>query len=807
MTVAEAPSGRREASSALPPVAFPLAVVCGALALLLWPVFFGHQTLFFRDLCEQYIGTGRILHLGKGVASLLWDPFVNGGQPLLGNPNRFIVYPSRILYRIFDPASALNFEIALHLLLGGTGSVLLVRRLGASGAASAVTGLAYSLSGLSISITNHLGRLMAYHWIPWVLLAVHAGLCENGRNSGRWRGLVPVLFMLQWLTGTAEIAAITAVIAVGWVAALRPRDGRTLRALAHSAGLVALGMAMAAVQILPAAEMVYRSDRTSYAQTRASTQWSLHPLRLPELVVPGYCGPIDVVDFDSHYWGAGLIDHHFPLILNLYLGAAVVVLAAVGWMRSGRDPVWSPLRRLFALFAGGAMLLAFGKYLPFIGEVWTAIPGLNVLRYPVKALLVVGLPVAIMAGRGTDRWLKTEERTAVRWWTVVLAMAALSLVIGVWISRGWSAPILDLVFLGRGELAAAGLPGRFVHVALVLGILAVIGFASGRVRKRMALMLVVTIVTTDLIVALAPYLPMAPRGLLDDTPKMVGEIRRELSGGRLFRDQDPEDFEIPRVENRVWEWADWRLQVVARSVAATFLLPTIFQLDIADLADRRVARLRRAVGEVDWPERLKLFQVAAVEVVVTPEASRVPGLELVKAFFIEERLMLFMNRVTPRPKMVRWVGGWREAGSAQEALGTLVTPNFDPSIEAVREIDPPTTRARSPFLMPFHPKSEVWTEVITAPMSGFVVTAVPWHPDLMVRVDGRVVRAERANYAFLGFEIPPGRREIQIIFVPRTVFVGVLVSAASTVIWVVLVVAMWWSGRDEGLTVQPSRRE
>ena len=124
------------------------------------------------------------------------------------------------------------------------------------------------------------------------------------------------------------------------------------------------------------------------------------------------------------------------------------------------------------------MLLAFGKYLPFIGEVWTAIPGLNVLRYPVKALLVVGLPVAIMAGRGTDRWLKTEERTAVRWWTVVLAMAALSLVIGVWISRGWSAPILDLVFLGRGELAAAGLPGRFVQVALVLGILAVIGFAS-----------------------------------------------------------------------------------------------------------------------------------------------------------------------------------------------------------------------------------------------------------------------------------------------------------------------------------------
>jgi len=80
LSFTEAPSGHRESRLALPPVAFPLAVVTGALALLLWPVFLGHQTLFFRDLCEQYIGTGRILHFGNGLDNLLWDPFINGGQ-------------------------------------------------------------------------------------------------------------------------------------------------------------------------------------------------------------------------------------------------------------------------------------------------------------------------------------------------------------------------------------------------------------------------------------------------------------------------------------------------------------------------------------------------------------------------------------------------------------------------------------------------------------------------------------------------------------------------------------------------------
>ena len=82
-----------------------------------------------------------------------------------------------------------------------------------------------------------------------------------------------------------------------------------------------------------------------------------------------------------------------------------------------------------------------------------------------------------------------------------------------------------------------------------------------------------------------------------------------------------------------------------------------------------------------------------------------------------------------------------------------------------------------------------------APTAGFVVTALPWHPDMVVRVNGRTVPAERVNYAFLGFEVQPGRREIQITFVPRMVFVGGLVSGGSLLIWSALLVGMWRSGR------------
>jgi hypothetical protein len=464
LTDPETSLGHRGERAAQLLTTLPLAVVCGALVVLLWPVLFGNQTLFYRDLYQQYVGTGRLLHSGSWIGGLLWDPFMNGGQPLLGNPNRFILYPSRLLYGVVSPTSALNMEIALHLFLGGVGSVLLARRLGVSGAGSAVTGLSYSLSGLSISITNHLGRLMAYHWVPWILLAVHVGLCERGKNSWRWRGAIPALFMIQWLTGTAEVVATTVVMAIGWVVVLHRRDSRRKQALVRGVGLVALGVGMAAIQIVPAAEMVYRSDRTPHTRIGTSVEWSLHPFRFPEMLVPGYSGPIDVAESARHYWGAELVDQGVPLILSIYLGASAVFLAWVGWMRSGSDPMWSSLRALFAILLGGAVLIACGKYLPIIGGGWSTIPGFSVLRFPVKALLVTGLPLALLAGRGVDGWLNADNRTARRAGLAALVAGVLFLAVAVWASLGQSAPILDLIFPERGEMAAEGLPGRLVRV-------------------------------------------------------------------------------------------------------------------------------------------------------------------------------------------------------------------------------------------------------------------------------------------------------------------------------------------------------
>jgi len=66
-----------------------------------------------------------------------------------------------------------------------------------------------------------------------------------------------------------------------------------------------------------------RSERSLQQSTEASLVWSLPPLRLPEMAVPGFCGPVDVADPSSRYWGARLVDFGFPYLLSLYLGTSV----------------------------------------------------------------------------------------------------------------------------------------------------------------------------------------------------------------------------------------------------------------------------------------------------------------------------------------------------------------------------------------------------------------------------------------------------------------------------------------------------
>ncbi len=761
----------------------PLLAVAGVVFLLLWPVVVGDYTFFYRDLYRQHMGTARLLRSGELPFGLLWDPLLNGGQPLLANPNRFLLYPSRLLYPTLAPLSALNWEITLHLLLGGLGAAFLSRRLGAGGAGVAVAGIAYSTGGLSISLTNHLGRLLAYHWLPWIVLAAYAVCGEDASKTRRGRAVLPVLLAVQWLTGAAELAAMAALMVVVGAMTWTPSNQRHVPLVAWAVALVVLGVGLAAVQVIPSAEMVMRSERPLQASTEASLVWSLNPLRTPELVVPGFCGPVDVADSSSRYWGARLVDFGFPYLLSLYLGASVMLLAVIGWIHARTHPRWRSLQWWLAGLVAVGLVVAFGRHLPIVGGLLAHLPGIDLLRFPVKALLLTGLPIALLAGRGADFLLSADRAELQRIWRIGAVIAGVTLLQAVVVWSGLARPLAALVF-GEGAPAIDGLSVSFGHAALAIAGIAVVAFAGAHFSVATRGLLVTAIVAVDLVGAAERSLLIAPREAFSETPPMVETVRRLAGDGLFVRDLDPENVFVPLPVDRAWASAAWWNSVLDGSLAANWGVPMVYHSDAEVLAGRRVAELSRTARRLGWPERLKLYRVAAVELVMTPEQPPLEDFREVAAAVVSPELVYRLYRVAGRAPVVRWVPKEKEVQSGGAALEALTVDDFDPLEEVVREAGGDRTRVARPSLL--QPTVVLWKGEITAPAPGLIVAAIPWHPDVLLEIDGTLVAAERLNYAYTGAPVAEGSHRVKIVFAPRAVLWGGVVSVISLVALCVL---------------------
>ncbi len=752
----------------------PLAALLGAVFLLLWQVLVGDQNLFYRDLYRQHFGTARLLASGNFPFGLLWDPLLNGSQPLLANPNRFLLYPSRLLYLILSPATALNWEITLHLVLGGSGTIVLARRLGLSGAATGVAGVSYALGGLSISLTNHLGRLLAYHWLPWIVLATHLAFHRGKPGPHRLGLMLPVCLALQWLTGAAELAAMGGALVLVW--SLASGDGRRGRGSIITLALIAViaGVALAAIQVLPSAEMVFRSERGLGTPAEMSLTWSMHPLRVFEFVVPGFLGPVDVADPSSQYWGARLVDFGFPYLLSLYFGAATLLLALFGFAGSAHHPQWRRWRwSLLGLAALGAV--AFGRYLPLVGEFLPSIPGLDLLRFPVKALLLTGLPVALLAGRGVDVTINAKGSMQRR--LVVVAGGSVCLFVTgvIAIASGLARPVLDLLFTDHARLAERGLILPCARSAIVVAGVLLVLLAGSRLRMATRSAVLVLLVAVDLVGAGAAALPLAPRETVSNPPPILQTINREIGHGRFFRDRDPESFVVPLAADRAWAAADWWQLVLDGSLAANWGVPMVFHSDAEVIAGRRMAALARTAMAAPWNDRVALLRIAGASLVMTPDRPEIEGLTEVAADELADGVVYRFYSVDG-PAMVRWLASQRMVSSESEALRGLVSQSFDPSVEVLREMDAPLSEIAGGTLGPLRPRTELWQGTVDAPALGFVVTAIPWHPDIVVEIDGRLVPAEQVNYAFVGAPISPGRHVLRVLFAPRSVMWGGLLS-------------------------------
>jgi hypothetical protein len=303
-------------------------------------------------------------------------------------------------------------------MLAALGAYLYARRSGSSMAGAALTSLIWQGSGFLIGQIGHTNTLHTAALLPWLLWAID-GYGQSGKRS---RGLLlAALVAVQVFAGHQQtlvysLLVATAYAVVMWrsqVAEPASQSPESRRTYLRSLFFVVTGLVLAAVQLVPAIELLRHSMRSD-ASYDFFTSFSMPPHFLWTLFAPYVVGGGDGRLFRAPYVGPAFYGEYVG-----YVGLATIALALIALIlrRDGQTVFWCVV-----VLAG--ITLALGRYAPFgLYKLIYAVPVLNLFRVPARHLMEVEFALAVLAGRGLTAIVSAGDRAkTLRWVTIAAAV-------------------------------------------------------------------------------------------------------------------------------------------------------------------------------------------------------------------------------------------------------------------------------------------------------------------------------------------------------------------------------------------------
>ena len=356
----------------------------------------------------------------------LWNPFLHGGMPQLGNFQAAVIYPPNLIAHLTaQPFTYATLEwLAIgHYLIASLGGYLLLRALGAGRIGAVAGGVLFAYGGFFVAHLGHYSMISAAAWLPWLFWAVLRLVGQRSWLNGA------VLALLAFLTasGGHQQTLLFALggIAIWWLFLMAQQAGVTIPGIGHpdlergssrdawrglwsragataafqfGAGISA-GLLLAAPMILPSLQLAQRSVRSTLSIEQAS-EFSVQPVALLQLFLPKVFGsnPTD-------YWGAFSSGEIWG-----YIGVTTIVVAVIGIVLRP-----SAHRIFFAALAILALLYALGPAAPVHGWFYQFVPGFDLVRAPARAYVYFNLALAVLAGLAVSDLARRMPQPDVHW--------------------------------------------------------------------------------------------------------------------------------------------------------------------------------------------------------------------------------------------------------------------------------------------------------------------------------------------------------------------------------------------------------
>ncbi len=673
----------------------------------------------------------------------LWNPYINAGQPGLADiqmaalyPINLVVYALLALFRQpFTPDALIGITL-LHFWLAAVFTYLLGRRVTGSDLGGIVAAVVYTFSGYMVLFASiQLSVLQTATWLPGVLLLADRAFLQGGRRNTL--GL-SVLLAIVVLAGHPQmflytVYAVLALALIRWyerraasglhptpVAPLAIRLRGEVRIFGRLAAALAVAMGLAAVQLLPTAELFahsHRAEQLNFHYTSAGLppeQW-------------------------AGFFLAGAVSDAI-----FFVGITALVLAAWGvWQR------WTDARA-WVLLGTLAFLLTLGGHTFVYPLFYILAPGFALFREQYRIVYVFILAIALLAGLGTTAltasWQQENREGVERGRRAVSWGAIVALAVGI---------VLHLarpLFPTHHGLAAVSQAWAYVEMALVALALILLGVERGRVRGRTASALLVGVLMLELFSPIwqRPLRDRPPEGIYPVTPlvqAMMSDPARPfrisseglLPGGPnsaiVYGLEDilgytPLGLGYVEMLNHLPETKRWgMLNVRYVLTRRDFSGDGRFAL-VAEEGDQRVYRF----GSREWLPRV--FLTHRVQV-VDPERvwERLASADLREVVLLEE---------PPHSPPAAPMG---------EDVVRLVTYNATKAVVQVRSAS-----------------------------AGMLVFSEMYYPDWRAYVDGQRVPVYRADGVLRAVPVPAGDHRVEMVYRPRWFYVGTAISLLTGIL-------------------------
>jgi len=720
----------------------------------------------------------------------LWDPYIMGGMPLLADMQSAIFSPFSLPAYIFPFWWSLGFIALCKVVVAALGAYLLGRSLKMGPIGAFLCGLVFGFGLFMVAwipwpLTN------VFPLIPWLLLVVERLI---RRPNLLWGTALAALVALQFFGGEPESSVYALFATIGFfLLRMLQEPGGGARAIAEAArqgrsrlaalftvarrpvatlvAALAVGTALAAVTILPFAQLVANSS-----DLKVRPRSGVH-------VPPQYV----FAAFLPRYFPGG-----FEIETAFYIGALPLMLAFIAIFRPRTERVAIAVVGILAL----AVTLGIQPFFVIAGH----IPGLDD-TYLSRLTIIYLLCMALLAGWGLDDIVRGRVRGRRAWAGGAIAAALL---------------LLPFIVV----LATSSTSIRFLHRALRIAWLfaPVPGPTNAHVDAIVRLTALVVWLTVALIAVILLCLVLTRRM----GPKVFAALAIALTVGDLFQagmGYNPAITQAHAVQPTTPAITYLQHQRPARYVAVTApdevtpLPPDVnIRYGLFDLRGYDLPVITR-FGNL-WvryiapptpllpldtpavplspsddlsPATLRILSLYGVKDILEDKRGpvlHIPGLRLV---YDDYDGRIYENEhVLPRTWLV---ANQDVVASPDRELSAIGAPGFDPRTTLIASRRLPSLRPSGAGGVPrvtspgvahiTHYGAQQVRITARATRASELILSDTYYPGWHVSVNGRTEPISEVDYLLRGVAVPAGVDHIVFTYDPATFQVGWIVSLVS----------------------------